>query len=189
MQLEQAVKILPKNVIIVAGEKNCGKTAFALETAYLNSGNGFNMPIKYYSSEMGAQELGERIRKFPAIEPFRHVKFYPVMENIHDHVDPDAVNIYDFMEVYDEFWKVGSIIRKVYDKLDKGIALILIQKKEGEKLGRGGDFSGEKARAYFVLTPGKLLIKVAKNWRGESNPNGKILRFRLENSSTFVSSE
>jgi len=183
MGLETCFNIYPTNIIILAGEKNAGKTAFLMHLAYLNSGL---RPIHYHSSEMYSQELAGRIALFPNREPFRQVVFANAgCKELCDMVEPDDVNIFDFMELTDDFWKISGKIRRVFDKLRKGIAIIAIQKKPGETLGRGGAFSSEKARVYMSLTKRMLRLEVVKNWRGKTNPNGRAFPFHLSNGSLF----
>jgi len=183
LRLEETLTIYPKNVIVLAGEKNSGKTAFLLEMAYRNAGH---LPISFFSSEMGAQELGLRVRLFPEAAPFKKVGFFAASNgNFADLTEPDHVNIYDFLEMTDDFWKIAGRIRKIFDRLHRGVAIIAIQKKYGERLGRGGDFSGEKSRVYMTLRKGELKMEMVKNWKGKSNPNGRVYPFRLKNSSIF----
>jgi len=49
--IERWVKTLPKNIIILAGEANAGKTALLLNFCSMNMGK---FKINYFSSEMGA---------------------------------------------------------------------------------------------------------------------------------------
>ena len=53
-------------------------------------------------------------------------------------------------------------------------------------LGRGGEFTIEKARLALAMRPGTLQIYKAKNWlQPDKNPNGKFLDFNLVNGCDF----
>jgi hypothetical protein len=85
----------------------------------------------------------------------------------------------------------GGEIRRIYDKLKDGIAVIAIQKDEGAEYGRGKDFAREKARLYVTLndkgTHNELKIIDAKNWAQPGhNPKGKVFRFKLVDGAKFI---
>ena len=169
----------PKSVCIVAGESDSGKTAWLLNCAAKNM-DSHN--IHYFSSEMGATELRNRLSKFKVpLEAWRKINWKERSTNFADVIQPDDVNIIDFLEVHDEFYKIGGLIKDIHDKLNTGIALIALQKNEGRDWGLGGMRSVEKARLYLAMErSGKMKIVKAKNWRNETvNPNGLCIRYRL----------
>ena len=55
--LEKYAKIYPKSIVVVAGEKNEGKTAFLYETVKLNM-NQFKVDL--FNSETGMEQMNER---------------------------------------------------------------------------------------------------------------------------------
>ena len=142
------------NIIIVAGEKEAGKTAFCLKFATMNMNKG--MKIRYISTEFGSRELFNRLKRDESITPedwIKKVEFGQFYRNeYHDAIRPDAINILDFLEIPEgQFYMIAEQIKKIYQKLRKGICLIAIQKKRGQELARGGDLSAEKARLYVSL--------------------------------------
>jgi hypothetical protein len=114
-----------------------------------------------------------------------HFKAIERSSNFADVIDPDGFNVIDFMEIYDEFWKIGGWIRDIHVKLKKGIAIIALQKKTTTKknpqdFGRGGELTLEKPRLYLAMDRGKIKIVKAKIWRNhERNPNGLIRDFKI----------
>ena len=188
------VKIYPKNIIVIAGSSNAGKTGFLLNVAQKNMDKH---DVFYFSSEMGAQEFKVRLSKFKDEDgnqfPLNKWKFKAIERSFEfNHViRPDALNIIDYLEIYDNFYTIGTDIKKIYDKLKNGIAIIAIQKKRGEELGRGSDFTLEKSRLYITLERqykeyGKCKIIKAKNWRIDENPNQKEFRFDLLQGCKFI---
>lgn len=176
-ELETHVKILPKNIIVIAGEQNAGKTAFMLNVAEMNMNKH---EVVYLSSEMGALELQDRLNQFDRSLESWKVNFKERSSNFADVIRPNVINIIDFLEIHDEFFKVGQHIKDIFDKLDKGIAIIAIQKNKGNEYGLGGGRSLEKARLYLSMEPGKIKIVKAKNWTNSANnPNGLELTFKL----------
>lgn len=176
--IARLVKTYPSNIIIVAGTSNSGKTTFLLDFARRNI-NKF--PISYFNSEMGLSELRMRLELFENcdLNTWKKVKFFERGDNFDDVINPDGINIIDYLEVLDDFWKVGQQIKSIHDKLNTGIAVIAIQKNKNAELGRGGALGTEKPRLYIGMNYGNAKIIKAKNWRDTENPNGKIIDFKI----------
>jgi len=182
-ELENYALIYPKNIAVIAGAPNAGKTAFLLNVIKLNMDKH---KIHYYSSEMGPEELKLRLSKFGNIK----WRFDPRERSINfaDVIYPDDINIIDYIEITSgEFYLIGEELRAIFDKLRKGIAIVALQKKKGAELGRGAEFSLEKPRLYLSMDSGTLKIIKAKNWAmaGE-NPNGVEFSFKLVAGASFV---
>jgi hypothetical protein len=175
----------PKNIIIVAGAPDAGKTAYLLNFAQMNCGGDHE--VVYFSSEMGKIEIRERLRKFRMpMEEWKKVKWKERASDFASVVRPDAINIIDFLEVHDEFYKVGLLIKQIYDKLSNGIAIIALQKNPGRDEGLGGMRSLEKARLYLAMESGRIKIVKAKNWRNdEINPNNLVRTWKLGGGCNF----
>ena len=168
LELEEIVRLYPKNLVVVGGFPNAGKTAFLLDFARLNM-NRFN--IKYLSSEMGPEELKVRLEGFQkqygiALETWAdQVEFRMLLQlsrrAIHramlDLIDPDGVTIIDYLEIHDDFHKVAGPLRQIFDPLDGGVALIGLQKDPDVKWNRGKSFSLEKPRYPYpwIMTRAK----------------------------------
>ena len=179
--IEQMADIYNKNIVVIAGNSNAGKSAFLLNFADMNKDN---FKIRYMSSEMDGGELAVRLRGFGInLSVFREkVEWIMRGSDWWDIIEPDGINIIDFMEIYDKFYDVGLWIKKIYDKLRSGIAVIAIQKKNANTdVGRGGEFSIEKSRLYLSMDFNKLTIVKAKNWADSSkNPNGLKVSFTIK---------
>jgi hypothetical protein len=182
--IERLVKVYPGNIIVLAGASNSGKTAYLLDLIRLNQNK---KKVTYFSSEMGAQELKLRLKMFEDDCPMSDWNFKAVerSSDFADVIDPGNLNIIDFMEVYEDFWKIGGWIRDVHKKLDGGVAVIAIQKKSNTKdseqrFGRGGELTIEKPRLYLAMDRGRIEIIKAKIWRSDKyNPNGLVKDFKL----------
>jgi len=177
------VKIMPKNIIIVAGAKSSGKTAFLLNTAWQN--RNYKHGVYYYNSEMAVEELRIRLDCFGDDYPLGEwgkIKFKERGDDFADVIkqNPNAIHIVDFLEIYENFYEIGLPIKGIFDALDKGIAIIAIQKNAGVDLGIGGARSIEKARLYLSLDRGRIKIIDAKLFEQRNiNPRGWILNYKL----------
>jgi hypothetical protein len=170
-----------KNIIVVAGDQDAGKTALLLNMV---RDNQHNHKINYFSSEMGNSELRIRLSRFPDTT-LRDWKFnaFERSDNFSDVIDPDAINVIDYLEIDDAFYQVSGKLRAIHDKLQNGIAIVALQKSKGQDIGRGGSFSLEKPRLYVSISneyPGhRIKIVKCKNWRSHENPNRLSRKFKI----------
>ena len=187
-ELEKLVAIYPKNIAVIAGTFNAGKTAFCLNFIARNQHRteiASLLPIQYFSSEMGPEEMKLRLGKFPVSDWAFEARERSA--NFADVIMPDNINIIDYLEVTNDFFLVAEEISKIWDRLKGGIALIAVQKKQGAILGRGAEFSAEKPRLYLSMDAGRLTIVKGKNWAQEGqNPNGLKFSFKLVGGYKFV---
>jgi hypothetical protein len=185
LKVEEYAAIYPKNIIVIAGEPNAGKTAFMMNLAIMNARS---QKISYFSSEMGAIELKTRISRFDiSLDQWKAIKFKERCGNFADVIDPDGLTIIDFLEITDDFYKIAAFIKELYDKLNTGICIIGIQKSRGKDIGRGGELGLEKPRLYLAMEPGKIKIIKAKAWAKEGvNPNGLQREFKLVQGAKFI---
>lgn len=174
LDLHSLCRMKPKNIAIIAGEFDSGKTAFLLATANLNLNQG--KKIYLFNSDCDDDELAERLSYFgrPMWEWEEGMEAYEKDQDFHDVIRPDAINIIDYLKITDNFYLVASLINKIWQKLDKGIAIISLQKDDGKDLGRGGTFSAEQARVYLTLKKNFPHGGIAKVMKGKLRANKHI---------------
>jgi hypothetical protein len=185
-EIEEYVKIFPGNIIIVAGTSDGGKTAYALNLAYANRDK---FEVVYFSSEMVGEELRERIDHFEGttLDEWNKIFFEERTIDFQDKIRPNALNIIDYLEVIEgEFFKVGNNIRLIFEKLDRGTAVICLQKNFGAKLAQGAEQTLAKARLYVTIENNILKIIKGKNRATKLNPAGLTRRFHLIGGIKFV---
>ena len=147
------------------------------------------MPTYYFTSEFGGDELRERLEPFGhPMNEWNKIVFAERSRDFQDVIDPDGLNIIDYLEVGDggEFFKMGIQIKRIYEKLRQGVAIIGLQKKSGTDFAYGGEMTAEKPRLYVTLENHTLRIKKAKLWKGDRNPNGMSRRFKLFKGANFI---
>lgn len=189
LELEKLCITLKKTIVVVAGVSDAGKTAFLLHCAALNTGRG--MPIKYFSSEMGDAELRFRINQtdIPA-EVWDEIDFRERVDNFADAIDPDAINIIDYIEIFENAYMIGKHIKDIFDKLKNGIALIAIQKDKNKELGTGSHYSMHKSRLYINIDYEQMTIKKLKNKRYmETKTRDSKRSFKIERGLLVPTSE
>jgi hypothetical protein len=181
--VHEYVTLYKKSLVVLAGEPNSGKTAFLLNTARKNMDRAPN----YFSSEMGEAELQVRLKKFPfPLESWLGVKFFAKSSDFPKVIDPNGLNIIDYLEVAKDFYEIGGLLTDIFNALDKGVAVVAIQKPAGRDTGVGGARTLDKARLYMAIEPGILKIVKGKIWRNENiNPNGMWVKWLLGGGANF----
>lgn len=192
--IENLARMLPKNIAIIAGAKSSGKSAMMLNVALMNKDVH---RVRYISSEMAENELRFRLDHFKTpeglplpISAWDNVEFYYKSSGFADMVIPDGLNIVDFMEIHDNFWRIGAMISEVFDKLTSGVAVIGVQKARGKKFGRGAEFTQEKARIYITLDRQQIggrakLVEVKTPVNMAENPRGSVCDYKLYGGCNF----
>lgn len=188
LQIHEMCGVQKKNIIVVAGETNAGKTAFAMDTIHQNlrCNGGVHDEIRLYNSEMGDGELRQRIMTLDnrpgAWAGFRA---FERTRDFHQVIDPDGFNVIDYLEVANDFFRVAEWIQRIHERLNEGIAIICLQKPKGKDVGRGGEFSLEKARLAISLFYNHgihscKIVKCKLPLGDSGNPQGQECDYYLE---------
>ena len=183
-KLEEFVKIYARNVIVVGGDPNEGKTAFLHNVIDLN---WRRFPIVLFDSENSEKELALRFSQYPDHKLWPADLVRERSQNFADVIEPDHINIIDYLEITDNFFVVARYLREIRDALGKGIAVVAIQKAKGAELPIGRDFSRQIARLVLTIDPGVLTIRKAKSFAQRNvNPNNMKFKFSLKDGAHFT---
>lgn len=181
---ENYILIPPKGIVLVAGVSNEGKTAFVMNILVLNMDK---YPCTYFTNELTEIGLKRRFRGFEdwcnLVNGDGNPKFRAILryDNYQDVVDPDGLNIIDYLDVNaeGEYYKLVPYIKQIQKKLRKGIAVIALQKPPGRSDAFGGSNLRGAASLYLSIDKNKLEVVKAKDWI-KDNPNGRKYSFKLE---------
>ncbi len=171
-----------KNIGIVSGSKDAGKSAILMNIARLNMKKH---RVIYWSSEMVDDEFNARLSKYNGLELSDWtIEAYERSYDFDQVIVPDALNLIDFLELGgddQEYYKGVALVRRIYDKLNNGVAIIACQKNRDASLPKGGSGLLEKARIALSLDPNRIELVVAKNWTEgiETSPRGKAWTYQL----------
>lgn len=161
--LEREAQVFSKNIVVVGGVTNCGKTAFALTLALLNLGRH---PITYINSEMSGDELANRLLGFEQVYGIPWKTFYDQayfgicncnalsksdMSRLTGLLDPDAINIVDYMKIHDKFFTIGECLEQIHARLQTGIAVVLFRKDPDAPHLLGKSFAEHLARLVMTI--------------------------------------
>jgi len=179
---ERYVEIMPGDIISFAGVRNSGKTAIALECVRLNMRR---LPVFYFSKEIRKYALNRRLSKHNDLDVSDwNFKFCSNFPNFTDILQPDAVNVIDYLEVSEgEYYKMASILAKIHANLKgQAIAIVFLQKHTGARHAMGGEGTEQKPAITFNIDPGFpgaiLTAHKIKNWV-DINPEGYGMKFKI----------
>jgi hypothetical protein len=180
--IEKKTKLYPKAVIVIAGVTGMGKTLFCLNTIARNF-RILGKEIYYFNSEMGPESLKKKLNYFPGRiddwEKFMKVTDEWDFNNIQDKVVPDALNVIDYLEPEGEKpYNIHGVISSIIQRLNKGIALISVQKKPDARMGTGGIYSLKAASLGLALDFGQ--IEIVKNRCREEDPEPLLQKIKFE---------
>ena len=192
------VKIFPKSIIIVAGSKQAGKTA------YLYNFIKLNMPeyaIDLFNSETGPEQMKERFLSL-GITASSSFNVYERYDNYADVIDPDRISVIDYLDMNSEVYLVGAEIDAIFRKLKGGVVVIGLQKpppsvvfnaKTGKKtiierdLAYGGGFTAKRAILYITMGSNKLkLLHVKSPKQKKINPQNMTWTFNFNDDGHFT---
>jgi len=177
---EETIMIPEKGIVVIAGVTNTGKSTFCRNFLWCNMDR---YHCTYFSSETSAEDFADYASRMTWRNPVNedgNSKFDLIWRNKDwKHViQPDDINIIDWINMGDNFYQIGTIIEGIKEKLDKGICVIALQKDPSKELGTGGQWSEHLASLYMTIDFGRLTVKKAKKWR-KVNPNNKSFGFDI----------
>jgi hypothetical protein len=183
---EDSIQVYPRDLFVLAGEGNTAKTAWCLNFMVENMDN---YPCYYFTSEFNDAKFIDRMDHFDWVEVFRPdgtPKFTLIEQTQYwqDKIQPNAINIIDWIYLSDEMWKIRDIMKNIILNLDRGIAVVVLQKRSYKQVGEGGEGTKDLASVYLTIRNDKELqlpvLKVEKvKSPGKTNPNFKEWSFRI----------
>lgn len=160
--------IMKKNVVVIGGAPNAGKTALALDTAFKNlkvNGGAYD-EVHCFNSEMIDGEMKKRRDAYDN-RPHKWKGFIPYERTSHfaPVIVPDGLNIIDYLEIDgDKYHMAGTMVKQIWERLTTGICVIFMQKNQGAANIRGGASIGDKPRLVVQLDweSGYTIAKITK---------------------------
>jgi hypothetical protein len=175
------------SLIVVAGKYNVGKTAFCINLVNCNLEMWANR-LDFYVSE-GADMMKKKFEALnayiPKPPPF---KMFRRTQNFADIINPNNLSVIDYLRVVmDKPYAIGDALFAIFNKLEKGIAVVAMQKPPGErKLAFGGASTAFEPSLYIAMDKNVLSfekIKVAKPTTIDLD--FLKIQFRLKNGANF----
>jgi hypothetical protein len=191
LDLHNYAGVMPGNLIVIAGGPDAGKTAALFNIVKRNIDR---WACHYFNSEMSPEEFRKRIDLFGDF-PRKHKNFHPY-ERSSDFQDVIRsgkynLNIVDFLELTEEFYKVSRLMSDIHRRLNGAVAVVAMQTKTGTDLPLGGERAMEKARLAISLRsgnrsePNTAKILKCKNRKTDHSMIGKTRTYKLIRGSEF----
>ena len=176
-------KFYPKSIIIIAGEKNAGKSAFLYETIRLNM---HTFDVDLYNSETSPEQMKERFEPLdiPVPAPFNVYERY---DNFADVIHPEHLSIVDYLDFNSEFYMAGQAIDDIFKKLTTGSCIIGMQKPPSRDEAIGGISTVKRSNLYVALGSRTCKLVHVKNPKTKGvNPNNKQWGYSFDNDGFFT---
>lgn len=181
------------DVAVVSGWKNCGKTAFLMDTALLNSMRG--LAVNYCVTENVAK-IGRRYLQwgYTAEEIRERITFRDCRDRDYINIIKcDCLNILDYYNPSNgEYARTATDIEAMAKNLGSGVLIIGIQHAEGALMPRGKELSQELSQMSVVLSNveairgelegrkvGKARILTVKEPGVKKGAEGKVCRYEV----------
>lgn len=155
--LNDLVSIAPRNVIVLEGATNAGKTAICMNVLHGSITKSTNKAM-YIFSEGGPQEIKRRITlagmDFSAWKDGRIIASArtSTQHQIIEAHNPDGLTVVDFITPpQQDYFRLGFAIDEVHESLGHGVAFCCVQKRSDQAIGRGGEAIREKPRLSMTL--------------------------------------
>ncbi len=178
--IEKYAKVFPGNIILLEGQKSQGKSTFSLEFSRLNCNLYPGKKVIYQNVEMSDSELTDRFIHYQErniIEKDEWKKFIKIIKqtsNWHDKIEPDGINIIDYLVEYEKPYILPKFIFDIHRKLKTGIALCVVQRDPFKPYPSGGRAVRDIPRLIISLIKHCLRLEDVKSfWPNEfGNPSG-----------------
>ncbi len=181
--------------IVVAGDSGSGKTHWSYALAELNLGK---LPVRHFFNEMGSGKAEMLLDDFPELhkafnansDDYALVNLDVEPLDVGASLDPNGLNIYDWLPLptsKEWFLLLQRELMTLSQKLDKGVIVVMLQKKRGKSLGYGSDITRMQCELYLTLNierdvashkEGRIDIVKCRDWSSKTNPEVLSCRYR-----------
>lgn len=194
--IEKYALMYPKNLAIVAGSKQEGKSTYLYDFIKLNM---YKYAIDLYSSETGAEQMKDRFCDLgiPNDAPFQVYERY---DNYADVIVPDHISVIDYLDLNSEFYLAGAEIDAIFRALGPGGLAVIgmqippptvtyikgVKKVIDRDYAYGGGSTAKRAFIYLSLSSHRLKIKHAKKpAQKNTHPENMMWSYNFDDKGQF----
>ena len=174
------------NVLSFAGVTDSGKTALAVN---IIRNNDDNWEIDYFTNELSAEELTDRLLNLEPEKPIEDWNFQarPLTPGYLSKIRPNVLSLFDYLDVGDPYYRIAEEHQAIRTAIEDGVAITFLQKDDSKLLGRGRGFSAQLPRLYISMSLNSAYAYKAKTPKNPLNPlKGKTCDFTLKNGVNFT---
>jgi hypothetical protein len=181
LDVHKKTAIMPKSIIILAGVTGFGKSTWLLNVI---RDNMHKYEMYLFNSEISPKGMNKKLSYFHYPIDQWKMKVIPDdkwdYNNIADKIYPDAVNVIDYLEPDgDKPFNIHGVITAISKRLDKGIALIALQKNKDREMGVGGVYSAKASSLYLALDWGRITVVKNRYREEDQNPLFNMRDFEI----------
>ncbi len=180
------------DLIICSGVSNKGKTLMCLnfcgeniETQPVLMGNEYTTiddePLPRFLHRLDNMDWIEWADDFGGDK----FTLLPVRSDYAEHIVKDKINIIDWINLdANMLYGISAVMEGIKRELGRGVAIIAIQKKEGESAGRGGQFTKDFADCELLLDQygdTEILLTVGKVKEYRKPVSGRMFAYQITN--------
>jgi hypothetical protein len=192
--IEEYALIYPKNIVIVAGEKQEGKTTWLYEFIKLNMDK---FKIDLFNSETGPEQMKDRFTDLgiPLDAPFNVYERY---DNFADVIDPSHITVIDYLDMNSEFYLAGAEIDALFRKTNSIVVIGMqipppsvstikgVKKVVERDYAYGGGTTAKRAFIYITLSRRKLKLKHVKKPAVKYSPENMMWSYSFSDKGEFT---
>lgn len=192
---EDLVEMDEGDCIVIAGVSNSAKTLFVINMLALNMdkypcvlmGNEYDRVDGKLSPKFVRRLRRMDWANWENADGSLKFTILPVKEDYETWVEPGKINFVDWINLGEDFYKVGKILESMKTAAGNGVVVAVLQKNEDRKLGRGGSPTIDLADFYISLDPmgsyqRRLTVIKAKAQKGFVD--GRMWGFEVVNGGT-----
>ncbi len=158
---QDAINISPGDLIVVGGVSNYGKTGLVLSILgeNLDKHQCLLMGNEYASLDgIPSPKFKRRMKRMSWAKWFNgkgeaRFDLLPIREDHEDYVRSGYLNIVDWINLTDNFFKIGAILENIKANIGDGVAIVVLQKDEDKDLSRGKGFTRDLVDLYLTIDP------------------------------------
>jgi hypothetical protein len=179
-------KVFPGNIILLEGQKSQGKSSFAMEFARLNEHIYPDERVLYQNVEMANDEIKDRIKAYENDSVWtkekwmNRVKFVRRHDAWWDLIQPNGLNVVDYLIEYDKAYLLADYIWQIHKKLKDGVAMVVVQRDPLKPYPSGGRATRDIPRLILSLIHHKIRLEDVKTfWETlPHNPTGMTCKYK-----------
>ncbi len=159
--IEDCVEVFAGDLVLIAGASNYGKTAIALSLLGENLGlfKGSVLMGSEYTASDGkiSPKFKRRMNRMGWVEWINgdqpRFQLYPVGSDYEDYVEPDFLNVIDWISLPGEYYLIDRVMKAIKDRVGNGVAAVVLQKNKNQEFGEGGERTERYADVVLTIDP------------------------------------
>jgi hypothetical protein len=205
--LDGHLKLHAGSMVVIAGVTSTGKTVMGMQWA---AALREQMKVYYFQTELSKEERMERRSNLEVqlnlppgtledeIQWIRPRSLNSLetktMDDLAQMVTPGAAVFVDYLQISDQFYRIGEVLPKLAQNIGDGLLVIFVQKDRNKPTGRGDSHLEEFPRVVLTLDPvygsDDLCVLRFRKWKAKAKPDSNLsnleILYRINDTGTAV---